>query len=250
MEDVMRNLPRSHRTLCLLLPALLLSACADSTVPADTIVGSVTNTGCNTSSTGHYPWYGSVGPDPLCLQQAKGYQPQKILPENPPRPQGELSDSGKILTVLYDRSLSYCLYYKNQNHRADSVLSNGTNFGDAAVALAAPIAAFAAGANASVTALVGGVAGVFGSQLKTALDGEIPDSSSDFGQTMSSMKTFYTAYKDDPRLVDDSRGTDAQTALQEFEIAMTQTCFSGGGGDKSKSGDDSPSGGGGHAHGQ
>ena len=96
------------------------------------------------------------------------------------------------------------------------------------------VAAFAAGANASITALVSGIVGIFGNQFKTALDGSTQTSADDYSQTQSLMKSIYTLAYSSPVLTattDKKKAyysyslDDVRDALQVFQIAMTQACF-------------------------
>jgi hypothetical protein len=175
--------------------------------------------------------------DPLCLKAIPAAETKSVSEpgdansstHTDTNAQSDSDAPDPRLTEIYDRSLTYCLYYKNRQNRVSLGLTDGLNFGDAAVALAAPIAAFIGGANAAVTGLVGGIAGVFGGQLKTAINGAVPTSASDYSQTSSEMDALYQRYAKDPRLVAASGqppDPQADTAITEFKDAMTQTCFS------------------------
>ena len=142
------------------------------------------------------------------------------------------------MTRMYHQSIAYCLYYKNVNGNLANIVGTDFNLADVLVAAAAPIAAFAAGANASITALVGGVVGIFGSQFKTALNVGSQNSSSDFSQTQTLMASIYSLMSTSPVLTASPAGADAKPgvyyyspndaldALSVFQIGMTQACFS------------------------
>jgi len=150
------------------------------------------------------------------------------IPEGATVPPDAKAAPTKVRIALQEmraQSIVYCLADKDEQNRQSTLFSTTFNFADVAVATAAPIAAFAAGANASITGLVGGLAGIFSSQLKTAIGGGAT-SATDFGQTLGMMNTVYDLFDTDLTNTSPTDAVHQRESLHLFKLAMERTCFS------------------------